>query len=131
MSLEQQKLDRWFNVSQQLEALKAEELELRKELFAAAFEDPKEGTKENKFSLADGWILQGDYKINRNVDAAVVSTLSTMDNMQALIARVFTYKPSLNLAEWKKLDHDDRVALADAVTEKPGTPALKIVRPKR
>lgn len=124
-------LNRWYTVNEQLTKLKKEELSLRRELFAAAFSDPKEGSKENKLPLADGFILQGDYKINRTVDPAVVSTLAKMPNVAPLVERLINYKPTLILSEWRKLSDEDRILVADMVTEKPGTPALKVVEPKR
>lgn len=125
------KLQEWHDLSTQLEQIKVRELELRKELFGAAFPDPTEGSKENKMNLAQGWILQGDYKINRTVDRAAVEALRGGDNTAPLVDRVFDFEPSLVLKEWKQLDKADRALLADCVTEKPGTPALKIVLPKR
>lgn len=129
--MDMKKIERWYQVSEQLGTLKAEELALRKEIFAEAFPNPIEGTKENKMDLAAGWILQGDHKINRKVDEAVVSTLATGDNTAPLIDRCFNYKPSLILKEFKALGSNDLALLADAVTETPGTPGLKIVLPKR
>jgi hypothetical protein len=125
------KLSRWYTLTQEIEERRSEELTLRKELFGAAFPDPSEGGKDNKMNLADGWILQGDYKINRTVDRAVVDILAKGDNTAPLVDKVFDYKPSLVLKEWRALSAEDRILLADAVTEKPGTPALKVVLPKR
>ena len=124
-------IERWYQVEQQLGALKAEELQLRKQIFAEAFPTPTEGSKENKMDLAGGWILQGDHKVNRKVDEAVVRTLATMDNAAPLVDKCFNFKPSLVLGEFKKLEGDDLILLADAVTETPGTPGLKVVLPKR
>jgi len=121
----------WWSASQSLELLKARELELRKELFARQFPNPVEGSAENKVPLGDGWILQADHKINRTLDDAVVSALMKADNTRPLAEKVFRYKPELNLKEFKGLSPEDRKVIADAVTEKPGTPALKIVLPKR
>lgn len=125
------KLIRWHELNEQLTKVKAEEILLRKEIFGEAFPDPTEGSKENKMNLPDGWILQGDYKITRTVDRAVVDTLLRGDNTGPLIDLCFDYKPSLVLKEWKGLGDEDRALLSDAVTEKPGAPALKIILPKR
>lgn len=124
------KVERWFEIDKQLSVLKAEEIALRKEIFTEAFPNPVEGSK-NKMPLAAGWILQGDHKINRKVDEAVVRTLATGDNTAPLIDRCFNFKPSLILKEFKALEGDDLNLLADAVTETPGTPSLKVVLPKR
>jgi hypothetical protein len=81
--------------------------------------------------LEAGYILQADHKINRSVDEAVVSALMKADNTRPLAEKVFRYKPELVLKEFKGLSLEDKKIIADAVTEKPGTPALKIVLPKR
>lgn len=121
----------WWAASQSLEAIKVRELALRNELFKRQFPNPVEGSAENKVPLGDGYILQADHKINRNVDEAVVSALMKGDNTRALAEKVFRYKPDLVLKEFKALSPEDKKIIADAVTEKPGTPALKIVLPKR
>lgn len=121
----------WYRVDQELAAIKTRELELRKALFARSFPTPTEGSANNKLPLAEGWILQGDYKINRSVDEAVVSALYKGDNTRALAERVFRWKPELNLKEYNALSPEDKLLVADAVTEKPGTPALEIKLPKR
>lgn len=129
--IDQTKLNDWWELTQRLEADKLRETELRKELFGAAFPHPSEGSAKNKFALADGYILQGDYKINRTLDQAVISTLSKGDNTRPLVESVIKYNPALVLPKWKALSAEDRILLADMVTEKPGTPALSIVKPKR
>lgn len=130
MTTEQLTTD-WWAASQALDALKVRELALRNELFKRQFPNPVEGSAENKVPLGEGWILQADHKINRNVDEAVVSALMKGDNTRALAEKVFRYKPELVLKEYRALDDEARKMIADAVTEKPGTPALKIVLPKR
>ena len=130
MTTEQLTAD-WWAASQALDALKVRELALRNELFKRQFPNPVEGSAENKVPLGEGWILQADHKINRNVDEAVVSALMKGDNTRPLAEKVFRYKPELVLKEFKGLSPEDKKIVADAVTEKPGTPALKIVLPKR
>lgn len=131
MGLDQNKLQEWYKIQQQIDELKADELRLRKEIFESVFTSPVEGSAKNKFDLGDGWVLQGDYKINRKIDEAVISTLAKSDNAGPLVGKVFEYAPKLKLREWKGLTPEDRVLLADAVTETPGTPGLKIVKPQR
>lgn len=130
MSVNMQELNEWYKLQEQLDTIKAKELEMRKRIFGAAFPNPTEGSKDNKLPLAEGWILQGDYKINRKVDEATVHTLNT-GNTAPLVDKLFNFKPTLILKEWKALSPEDLVTMADAVTETPGTPSLKIVLPKR
>jgi hypothetical protein len=121
----------WWAASQALDALKVRELAMRNELFKRQFPNPVEGSAENKVPLGEGWILQADHKINRNVDEAVVSALMKGDNTRPLAEKVFRYKPELVLKAFRDLSDEEKKIVADAVTEKPGTPALKIVLPKR
>jgi len=121
----------WWAADQALAAIKARELALRNELFKRRFPNPVEGSAENKVPLEAGYILQADHKINRSVDEAVVSALMKADNTRPLAEKVFRYKPELVLKVFKGLSPEDKKIIADAVTEKPGTPALKIVLPKR
>lgn len=121
----------WWAASQALDTLKVRELALRVELFKRQFPSPVEGSAENKVPLGGGYILQADHKINRNVDEAVVSALMKGDNTRPLAEKVFRYKPELVLKAFRDLSEEEKKIVADAVTEKPGTPALKIVLPKR
>lgn len=124
------KLAEWHKAKEQLDVLKAKELSLRNEIFGEAFPSPVEGSR-NKAPLASGYVLKGDYKINRNVDQAVVATLAKGDNTRALTDKYFRVKYDLNITEWKKATPEEIKILAEAVIEKPGTPALEIVLPKR
>lgn len=122
----------WWRVDQHLADVKARELELRKRIFAEAFPSPTEGSANNKLPLSEGWILQGDYKINRSVDEAVVTSLRNMGpNVAALVDSVIRWKPEIRLKEWKALAQEDKILLSDLVVEKPGTPALEVKLPKR
>ena len=126
----QKKIERWFELQTQLEAIKQEELELRREIFGEQFPNPVEGS-DNKVDLGGGWILQATQPYTRSVDAAVASTLRADKETRKLVDSVLDYKPSLKTREWKALTDNERVILADLVIEKPGTPSLKITFPKR
>lgn len=127
-----QAIQEWWLVDQHLADVKARELELRKRIFGEAFPAPTEGSAQNKLPLADGWILQGDYKINRSVDEATVVSFRAMgDNVATIVDSVIKWKPELKLKEWKALDAETRKLLAEMVIEKPGTPALEVKLPKR
>lgn len=131
MTLEQA-IQEWWLLDQHRKEVQARELELRKHIFAQSFPAPTEGSSGNKMPLAEGWILQGDYKINRTVDEATVASLRAMgDNVASLVDSVVRWKPELNLKVWKAMAEEDRKLLAEMVIEKPGTPALEVKLPKR
>lgn len=127
-----QAIQEWWLVDQHMAEVKARELALRKRIFDEAFPAPTEGSANNKMPLSEGWILQGDYKINRTVDEATVVSFRAMgDNVAAIVDSVIKWKPELKLKEWKALDAETRKLLAEMVIEKPGTPALEVKLPKR
>ena len=62
----QAEMEEWYTLTEQLVTLKEREMELRKKIFAANFPNPKEGT--NTVPLTGGWVLKGQFKIDRKVD---------------------------------------------------------------
>lgn len=127
-----QAIQEWWMVDQHRRDVQARELALRNRIFGEAFPAPTEGSAGNKMPLDEGWILQGDYKINRTVDEAMVHALRGMgDNVATIVDGVIRWKPELKLKEWKALDADTRKLLAEMVIEKPGTPTLEVKLPKR
>lgn len=120
-------LSKWDNLAQELKAVKKKELELRNLLFAHFFEAPKEGT--NTIELGNGWKLKAAYKFTRTLDKA--SLLSALQQMpEGSEDKLVDYKPSLKLAEYRKLPEDLVKLFDEAVITKPGAPALEIVAPK-
>lgn len=129
------KVQEWFKVKNLTDKHSAKELQLRKELFEEIFPEPTEGSKENKITLGDGFIIQGDYKINRKIDVAMLDVARTEFNKLEVDAAVFdnviNYKPALKLANFKGLSPKYKVMFGDAIIETPGTPGLKVVAPKK
>lgn len=118
-------LDRWQKINRQLTKLKGEEVELRQQLFSAAFPKPKEGT--NNFELADGRLLKADYKINRSIDEEQWRILRTELMAEGIAADdIVTWKPSLSVGTYKKLTPAIRKRVDAAVTSKPGLPSFKV-----
>ena len=117
-------------IQTQISELKVEEADLRRELFARVFTNPVEGSG-NKASLPNGFILQGTRKITRTVDQEEATKLRNGDNTKSLAESIFLWKASLDTKAYKTLSSEDRVLVADAVTEKDGMPSLEIKKPKR
>lgn len=120
---------RWYQVQEQLAALKVEEMALRKKLFATYFPTPREGT--NNHELGDGAVLKGGHVINRDVDPA-----SLQANGPALleagipVAKLVQWKASLVMKEYRALTEEQRLKFDIALTIKPGSPTLEIAIPK-
>lgn len=121
----------WQALAEQLSKVKAAEMLLRVKIFKGKFVDPKEGT--NKVPLNDGWVLNGERKIDRKVDIAMVNALAIPDGpfVQAGInpALLIDWKPELKLSAYRELTVEQREVFDQALTIKDGSPTLKIVLP--
>lgn len=121
-------LDRWVKLSAELARVKREEMELRNQLFGAAFQNPKEGT--NKLILNDGREFVGKHNINRSVDAAqvptVVQEIAKLGKNDVVADDYFKVKYDLAVGLYKKAPPEVKLILTRAVTEKPGSPSIEI-----
>lgn len=123
------KIQLWQATKDQADMLAEQEMKLRKELFAEVFPEPKEGV--NHFELGNGYKLDGDYKINRNMDeAALPAVLAELRARQVNTDTLVKYKPSLSISAYKALPDDMRLLFDQCLEIKPGSPSLKIVAPK-
>ena len=123
------KLEQWRKCALELSRIKDEEMRLRKEIFAAAFTSPVEGT--NKHELMEGWQLKATYPYTRALDQTKCEALLKNFKKQKL-DDLIKVKYELNVTDYKKLAEDDVTkAVLDAImTTKPGAPALELVAPK-
>lgn len=123
-------LAEWHEVKHAAAALVEKERVLRSEIFGKAFPTPEEGSKYNKLDLEDGWMLQGDYKINRRIDEAALGEVQKqMDPI--MFNRAFRFKPELSKSGFKDLADDQKAIAAQAIIASPGTPGLEIVQKKK
>lgn len=101
------------------------EKEARALLVNSIFPDPVEGAG-NKADIGHGMILQVTHTITRKLDIALYDAMKP--NIPAdIIDSVIRMKPELSVSAWKTLPHSAKMLLAEAVTEKPGSPQVKIV----
>lgn len=124
------KLEQWHEVRAKAAEFANKEKELRLEIFGLAFPKPEEGSKYNKLELGDGYVLQGDYKINRTIDVAALDEVKKKMDPVAF-NRAFRYVPDLIKSGFKDLSDDQKQIASIAIVAKPGTPALEIVLPKK
>lgn len=115
----------WVEADKQRAKWVAEEMELRKAVFAALFPTPVEGS-QNKIRIGHGKAIQADHKINRTISQAEHDALRAMDNVAPLVAAVTKYKPELKTKEFKALSDEERNLIAPMITEKPGSPSLEL-----
>ncbi len=126
----QKDLEEWYKVQEELSALKSREILLRNKIFKGLFTDPKEGT--NTHTLSDGYAIKGQHVINRSVDVASLTNMrEELDKAKVPVESLIKYKPELAVAEYRKLNDEQRAMFDAVLIIKPGTPQLEIVKPKR
>lgn len=123
------KIGRWNDLVSQLSSIKDQEMKLRKEIFDACFPDPVEGT--NKIDMPEGWVLKGTYKLTRSLDeAALPAVVAELRKHKVNTDSLISYKPSLSVSAYKKLDAKWQKVLEQAMETKPGAPSIELVPPK-
>lgn len=126
----QNDMDTWFQLTKQLELIKTQEMELRKKIFAYYFTQPKEGT--NTVPLNAGWVIKGEYKINRSVDLPLLTNhMNDLRKKKVPVESLIKYEPKLVVAEYRKLDEKQRAAVDEVLKITVGSPSLEIVLPKK
>lgn len=123
-------LAKWYELSEQLKKLRAQEITLRKKIFGSAFPSPVEGT--NSFELGDGYVLKGKHTLNRDVDPGAFDALKEPLRERGINPDgLVQYKPSLVLREYRKLTAEEQQFFDQCLIVKPGSPSLEIVLPKK
>lgn len=128
----QEEINEWYTLQKQLGEMSFKEMALRKKIFGALFIAPKEGV--NTVPLAEGWVMKGDYKINRKVDVASLTTLSPMLKEKGIpVDSLIRYKPDLATKEYRDLQKNPELCklFEQVLVITVGSPALEIVLPKR
>lgn len=121
---------RWYEVQSQLQALKAEELELREQLAEMYFSDaPAEGT--TAMDLDGGWQLKCKKTVSRRLSNAKGETTQIVSQLPPEVAEAAVgWKPELRLRGYRKLAPEHKALLDTVLTSKPGRPVLDLVPPK-
>jgi hypothetical protein len=126
----QEDINTWYLLQQQLADVKDKEMALRKKIFAATFTQPKEGT--NTQALTKGWVMKGQYKVDRKVEVAALTTLSAELREHGIpVDELISYKPELQLATYRALTDAQRAEFDKILIIKPGAPSLEIMLPKK
>ena len=66
-------------------------------------------------------------RIDRKVDGDKVQELAAEFGLTEHLAKLFRWKPEINMAIWKAADESITKPLAAAITAKPGRPSFKII----
>jgi hypothetical protein len=125
-------LEEWRQAKAEADSVKpilAKEQELRKQVFAAFYPAPKEGT--NTLDLAGGWKLKGVYKLDRKIDeAALPAVAEQLREMGVNVDTLIKWSPGLKTATYKELTAEQRAVFDQALIVKPGAPIIELVPPK-
>ena len=74
----------------------------------------------------DGFVVKIAGRIDRKVDGEKVQELAAEFGLTDHLAKLFRWKPEINMAIWKATDATITGPLAGAITAKPGRPSFKI-----
>jgi len=75
----------------------------------------------------EGFVVKISGRIDRKVDGDKVQELAAEFGLTDHLAKLFRWKPEINMAIWKAADESITKPLAGAITAKPGRPSFKII----
>ena len=75
----------------------------------------------------EGFVVKIAGRIDRKVDGEKVQELAAEHGLTDHLAKLFRWKPEINMAIWKTTDATITGPLAGAITAKPGRPSFKII----
>ena len=75
----------------------------------------------------EGFVVKISGRIDRKVDGDKVQELAAEFGLTEHLAKLFRWKPEINMAIWKATDEIITKPLAAAITAKPGRPSFKII----
>jgi hypothetical protein len=74
----------------------------------------------------EGFVVKIVGRIDRKVDSDKLQELAAEFGLSDHLAKLFRWKPEINMAIWKATDESITKPLAGAITAKPGRPSFKI-----
>ena len=118
----------WYQAAEQLKAVKAKELALRKLVVEEYFPTLKEGIQNIEIDGNAELVCTQPYSYSVDADTLDKGLIHIPATKQD---KIVIWKPSLSVAIYRKLTNKARNAFtAECITIKPGTPSLNI-RPAR
>lgn len=132
----------WQNAKDSLDHYKNLEMELRQQLNTdSGMFDPAKEKGTMNFDLGNGYKLQCVRSLNitvENKEGEAFGVMAQLDNHENQIVRhlakdVFKWSPELRVSKLDELTKVDPAAaklVRDLLTEKPGSPQLKLIEPK-
>lgn len=136
MEVTQEILREWYVLKEQLDQIKAREMQLRLAIYRHYFQNPVEGTNTLPLEDGTGAVIKGVHKIDRKVDEASLAALRQQINEDPATPRVsldklVRWKPELSVSEYRKLTAEEQQFFDQCLIVKEGAPGLEITIPKR
>ena len=120
----------WYKMAQELKSLRAKVILMRKRIFTLVFPDPKEGT--NSFGLDDGYVLKGQYTLERTVDEGAFNALREQLREENMNPDTLTHTKLLLVKRiYNKLTAEQKSLFDQCLIIKPGSPSIEIVLPAK
>lgn len=117
-----EKLDKWSELSQDLQRIKVEEMKLRKEICAELLRG--EMLPAKKKEIIEGYEVEVKQDVSRKLDTDVVNQI--YEDLTPEEKGALKFELSIIAKYYKKLPLD--CMLQHAITEKPAAPILKIFK---
>lgn len=123
---------KWNDAKKRLDAIKAEENELRQQVFEMAQFKPRT-TGVQTLELGHGYQLKGEvkkkYKLD-NTDDRLWDILGQIGKPE-LTKELVKWKPELKLTFYKTLNDEDKALIDSSLTTDFATPTIKLIEPKK
>lgn len=116
----------WLETESQLAVLKKKEMEMRKQIFALLFPEPKEGANTVEFF---GIPVTGTHKVTRNLDEAALDTVMQEfpeDSPYRQDGVLIKYKPSFIMDTYRAMPEQERKIFEQALKIDDGAPSLEL-----
>jgi hypothetical protein len=118
----------WLDAAEAKKIIEREQT-LRKQTIALYFPEPKEGT--NTLPLAAGWKLKATYKLERDLDIAVLTAIADKIRGAGInLDTIIDWKPRLKTTVYRELTEEQRLLFDQALIIRPSTSSLDLIPPK-
>lgn len=119
----------WHELQELLKMVKKAEMEMRKEMGLAFFNEDDLTEGVNTAEIGQGWKLKNKHTLKRDIDeGSLAAVLKKMPKGSE--DKLIKYKPSLVLKEYRRLSDKELKIFDEAITMKPGSLALELCPPK-
>lgn len=125
MAINQELLAKWHAADIKAASAKSEELELRKQVFAAHWTRDVESGQQT-IELGEGWKIKLEKKQHYNCDQKLA------DELISSFPNAFKTKYEVSVSGYKQLAGNPAysIILSEAITITDGTPSVELIAPK-